>query len=89
MMIVMKPGASEADIESVVGRIESCGARAHLSRGEEVTVIGAIGDREHVQRLGRIHRKREGKHATLYELIASGTSEEYVSQKRRDHVAYH
>ena len=51
-MIVMKPGASEADIESVVGRIESCGARAHLSRGEEVTVIGAIGDREHVQRLG-------------------------------------
>jgi 3-deoxy-7-phosphoheptulonate synthase len=52
MMIVMKPGASEADIESVVGRIESCGARAHLSRGEEVTVIGAIGDREHVQRLG-------------------------------------
>jgi 3-deoxy-7-phosphoheptulonate synthase len=28
------------------------GARAHLSRGEEVTVIGAVGDREHVQRLG-------------------------------------
>lgn len=52
MMIVMKPGASEQDIESVVERIESCGARAHLSRGEEVTVIGAIGDREHVQRLG-------------------------------------
>ena len=52
MMIVMKPGASTADIESVVERIESCGARAHLSSGEEVTVIGAIGDREHVQRLG-------------------------------------
>ena len=27
------------------------GARAHPSRGEEVTVIGAIGDREHVARL--------------------------------------
>src|SRR3954447_14144972 len=52
MMIVMKPTASEEDIQSVVARIESCGARAHLSRGEEVTVIGAIGDREHVQRLG-------------------------------------
>src|SRR3954454_4825172 len=52
MMIVMKPSASEEDIQAVISRIESCGARAHLSRGEEVTVIGAIGDREHVQRLG-------------------------------------
>src|SRR5215467_5295682 len=52
MMIVMKPTATEQDIQAVVERIESCGARAHLSRGEEVTVIGAIGDREHVQRLG-------------------------------------
>jgi 3-deoxy-7-phosphoheptulonate synthase len=52
MMIVMKPTATDEDIQSVVARIESCGARAHLSRGEEVTVIGAIGDREHVQRLG-------------------------------------
>ena len=51
-MIVMKPTATEEDIQSVIDRIESCGARAHPSRGEEVTVIGAIGDREHVQRLG-------------------------------------
>ncbi len=52
MMIVMKAGATEAEIESVIARIESVGARAHPSRGEEVTVIGAIGDREHVARLG-------------------------------------
>src|SRR3954469_1913179 len=52
MMIVMKAGATEAEIESVIDRIEAVGARAHPSRGEEVTVIGAIGDREHVQRLG-------------------------------------
>src|SRR4051794_41672330 len=52
MMIIMKPTASEEDIQAVIARIESCGARAHPSRGEEVTVIGAIGDREHVQRLG-------------------------------------
>ena len=52
MLIVMKPTATEADIESVVGRVQAAGARAHLSRGEEVTVIGAIGDREHVARLG-------------------------------------
>src|ERR1044071_5865201 len=52
MMIVMKPTATEEDIQAVIDRIESCGARAHPSRGEEVTVIGAIGDREHGQRLG-------------------------------------
>jgi 3-deoxy-7-phosphoheptulonate synthase len=52
MMIVMKASATEEEIQHVLDRIESCGARAHPSRGEEVTVIGAIGDREHVARLG-------------------------------------
>ena len=52
MMIVMKAGATEDEIQAVIERIESCGARAHPSRGEEVTVIGAVGDREHVARLG-------------------------------------
>src|SRR4051794_3502276 len=51
MMIVMKASATEAEIEAVVSRIRSVGAVAHPSRGEEVTVIGAIGDREHVARL--------------------------------------
>jgi 3-deoxy-7-phosphoheptulonate synthase len=52
MMIVMKPTATEEQVQAVISRIESCGARAHPSRGEEVTIIGAIGDREHVARLG-------------------------------------
>ena len=52
MMIVMKSTATEEEIQSVIDRIEAVGARAHPSRGEEVTVIGAIGDREHVMRLG-------------------------------------
>jgi 3-deoxy-7-phosphoheptulonate synthase len=52
MMIVMKPTATEEQVQAVIERIESVGAHAHPSRGEEVTVIGAIGDREHVARLG-------------------------------------
>jgi 3-deoxy-7-phosphoheptulonate synthase len=51
MMIVMKPNATAEEIEHVVARVRSVGARAHISRGEEVTLIGAIGDREHVARL--------------------------------------
>ena len=50
-MIVMKQDASEEQIQAVMARIEAVGARAHRSPGEEVTVIGAIGDLEHVQRL--------------------------------------
>jgi len=52
MMIVMKEGASEAEIAAVIARVESVGAQAHVSAGELVTVIGAIGDREHVANLG-------------------------------------
>src|SRR5215212_4966694 len=51
MMIVMKPSATEAEVQAVLDRIASVGAVAHPSRGEEITVIGAIGDREHVARL--------------------------------------
>jgi 3-deoxy-7-phosphoheptulonate synthase len=52
MMIVMKAEATPEKIRAVVERVESVGAKAHVSEGEEVTVIGAVGDREHVQRLG-------------------------------------
>jgi 3-deoxy-7-phosphoheptulonate synthase len=55
MMIVMKETASDLEIEAVVNKIERAGARAHRSRGERVTVIGAIGDveqDEHVASLG-------------------------------------
>ena len=51
MMIVMKPTADQQEVEAVVERIESVGARAHVVVGDELTIIGAIGDREHVARL--------------------------------------
>jgi 3-deoxy-7-phosphoheptulonate synthase len=51
MMIVMKQDATEDQIRAVVDRIESIGARACRFRGEEVTVIGAVGDCEHIARL--------------------------------------
>src|SRR5256714_15282310 len=51
MMIVMKEGASRHEVDAVIARVESVGAKAHVSEGELVTVIGAIGDREHVANL--------------------------------------
>jgi 3-deoxy-7-phosphoheptulonate synthase len=51
MMIVMRNGATEEQIEDVIGRLHSIGAEAHLSRGEFKTIIGAIGDREEIAEL--------------------------------------
>ena len=52
MMIVMKEGATEAQIGAVIRRVEAVGAPAPVAQGELVTVIGAIGDRERVANLG-------------------------------------
>ena len=52
MMIVMKEGATQAQVDHVIERVEAVGAKAHVSRGEFVTVIGAIGSRDKVADLG-------------------------------------
>jgi 3-deoxy-7-phosphoheptulonate synthase len=44
MIIVMKHSATAQEIADVVGHVESLGFRAHLSAGEERTIIGVIGD---------------------------------------------
>jgi superfamily II DNA or RNA helicase len=53
-----------------------------------VVLSGSGTVREHVQRLGRILRKVGDKQAILYEVIARGTSEESISERRRQHDAY-
>ena len=53
-----------------------------------IIVSGSGSVREHVQRLGRILRKREGKQAVLYELISKQTGEHFVNKRRRQHDAY-
>lgn len=53
-----------------------------------VVVSGSGTVREHVQRLGRILRAKTGKRAVLYEIVAQGTGEYYVNQRRKQHSAY-
>jgi superfamily II DNA or RNA helicase len=48
-----------------------------------IVLSGTGSPREHVQRLGRILRRREGKLAVLYEVVAEATSEARVSRRRR------
>jgi superfamily II DNA or RNA helicase len=53
-----------------------------------VVLSGSGSVREHVQRLGRILRPREGKRAVLYEVVSADTAESYTSDRRREHDAY-
>ncbi|MCC6620307.1 MAG: DEAD/DEAH box helicase family protein [Deltaproteobacteria bacterium] len=53
-----------------------------------IVLAGTATVREHVQRLGRILRKQGDKEAVLYEIVTAGTSEEAVSERRREHGAY-
>jgi len=50
MIIVMKPHSSDTEIQGVVSHIESLGYRAHLSKGDETTIIGVIGDDRPIDR---------------------------------------
>lgn len=45
MLIVMKPGATPADIDRVVGVIEALGLRGHSLPGENRTAIGITGNK--------------------------------------------
>lgn len=45
MIVVMKPQASEQSILNITKYIEENGLSAHLSKGEQVTVIGVVGDK--------------------------------------------
>jgi superfamily II DNA or RNA helicase len=53
-----------------------------------VVLSGSGSVMEHVQRLGRILRRKGDKRAKLYELVSKDTSEGSTSDRRREHSAY-
>lgn len=55
MMIVMQTDARDDQIRAVVDRVTASGLQAHVSRGEERTVIGVVGDRDRIHPEGFTH----------------------------------
>ena len=49
MIVILRSGATDAQIEHVVERVEGMGLRAHLSRGTYRTIVGLIGDEAQLQ----------------------------------------
>jgi len=48
MIIVLRHGTSQQEIDEIVDRLEKLGFGAHISQGVERTIIGAIGDERQV-----------------------------------------
>jgi 3-deoxy-7-phosphoheptulonate synthase len=44
MIIVLKPGSKQSDIDYISEKLHELGLKVHISQGEERTIIGAIGD---------------------------------------------
>lgn len=53
-----------------------------------IVLSGSGSVREHVQRLGRVLRKKGDKRAIAYELVTGATTETLTSERRREHVAW-
>ncbi|NEE01841.1 3-deoxy-7-phosphoheptulonate synthase [Phytoactinopolyspora halotolerans] len=51
MVVVMAPGATEAQVEAVIARVRQAGGEAFVSRGVSRTIIGLVGDVEQFRAL--------------------------------------
>lgn len=61
MVVVMKPGSTEEEIQAVKERLEKFGLGVHISRGESRTILGVIGERKEeaaaaVESMGGVER---------------------------------
>src|SRR6185437_8739573 len=44
MIIVLKPEASESEVDHIIDRLRDLGLKSQISTGQERTIIGVIGD---------------------------------------------
>jgi 3-deoxy-7-phosphoheptulonate synthase len=51
MIIVLRPDATEQQVDHIVKKLKGLGLQAHISKGTERTIIGAIGDEVVLQTL--------------------------------------
>src|SRR5690242_1140345 len=54
MVIVFRPGVSEADVQRVIEQVEGAGLKTHVSRGTTHTIVGCIGDEDRLRELALI-----------------------------------
>ena len=77
MIIVMKPYATPADVDKIKNEVENKGLKTHLSQGEEVTIIGVIGDKS------KLDTQRIEADAAVSKVVA--ITESYKLSNRKFH----
>lgn len=60
MIIVMRPGATDREIEAITDHLEALNLRAHVSRGAERTIVGVVGVSEDKDTLAAQFSQLEG-----------------------------
>ena len=60
MVVVMRPGASDGDVDKVVNAISDIGGEAFVSRGRHQTIIGLVGDLAQPLEIG-LRADRDGR----------------------------
>jgi 3-deoxy-7-phosphoheptulonate synthase len=68
MIVIMKPGASQGEVEAVINWVHANGQKTHVIVGEEQTIVGVIGDRRmmpthQVERMSGVDRTVPVMHA--------------------------
>lgn len=76
MIVIMKPGASQSEIDAVIRKAESLGVSTHPIYGESRTVVALVGDLTHASR--EIFNAMDGVRETVriqepYKLAARST----------------
>lgn len=77
------------------GKVRAIASARVLNEGIDVPearvaiiVAGTLGEREHVQRIGRVLRPAPGKQALVYELVTTGTSDARRASARARHAPH-
>ncbi len=81
MVIVMSPGATDAQIDAVVGRVTDAGGEAFVSRGDTRTIIGLVGD------LDRFHGLNLRALSGVAEVVRISTPFKLVSRQHHPEMS--
>jgi 3-deoxy-7-phosphoheptulonate synthase len=81
MVIVMSPGATDAQIDAVVDRVTDAGGEAFVSRGDTRTIIGLVGD------LDRFHGLNLRALSGVAEVVRISTPFKLVSRQHHPEMS--
>ena len=82
MIIVTRPDITDEELDHIRERVEAAGLRTHLSRGEQRTIIGCIGDEARLQEVPLRSLPGRGARACR---CSSRTSSPRASSSREPH----